>query len=245
MRAGFFNVEFEWPVASNGYRLVKTEIADSVEPPELFYVVTPYEGPVLSKKAFDEFPGLFKEFASIEPTADGVLRFAGKFGLLQQDRENELIWWLQYQRDFVELIDLKGRAKLHDLMAEKSRLWNRSFPTIIQVLSQLEGLEIALPGSRLGALDRLNRILQTGITAKICWDGRAAGIIVEPTSLLAAMALHLGLWLGTETEYIGQCVVCGSTWEFGPGTGHRKSRQYCSPKCQEAARYSRTKSRMD
>jgi hypothetical protein len=107
MRPSFFKVEFDWPVASNGYRLVKTEIADAVEPPELFHVVTPNEGRVLKKRAFDEFPGLFKEFARIEPSPDGTLAFADKYGLLQDGRENELVWWLQYQRDFADLIALK------------------------------------------------------------------------------------------------------------------------------------------
>jgi hypothetical protein len=110
-------------------------------------------------------------------------------------------------------------------------------------LRQLEGLEIALPDSQMGALDRVNRIFQSGITAQISWDAGATGIVVQPTSLLAAMALQLGLWLGAETEYIGQCVECGATFECGPGTGRRASRLYCSLKCQEAARYTRNKKR--
>jgi hypothetical protein len=226
--------------ASSGYRLVETQTG--VQPPELFYLVTPNDGPVLEKRAFDEFPTLFMEFARVDPSPEGVLKFAGKFGLLQ-DRENELIWWLQYQRDFAELIALKGRTRLHDEMAGRSRPWSLVFPDILLELGQSEGLQIAPPYSRLGALDRVNRILQTGITAKIFWGVRAPGIVVQPTSLLAAMALQLGLWLGAETEYIGQCVECGATFEYGPGTGRRASRRYCSLKCQEAARYTRNKKR--
>lgn len=236
MRPGFFNVEFEWPVASSGYRLVKTEIADAVEPRELFYVVTPNKGPVLKKRAFDEFPGLFKEFSKIEPSAEGTLAFADRYGLLQHDRENELIWWLQYRNDFAELIALKGRARLHERMAAALPL----DPAVLLELAK-QGLETWLPDSQLSALDRVNRIFQTGITAQISWDARASGIVVQPTSLLAAMALQLGLWLGAETESIGQCPQCGATFEKGPGTGHRASRRYCSLKCQEAARYTRKK----
>jgi hypothetical protein len=234
MRPGFFNVEFEWPVASSGYRLVKTETAEGVEPTELFYVVTPNGGDFLNKRAFEKFPGLFLEFAHMEPTPEGVLAFASKFGLLQADRENELIWWLQYQRDFAELVALKGRAKLPDTMAPGRRL-------VSVKLGELEGLQFAMPDSRLGALDRVNRVFQAGITAYISRDGRASGLVVKPTSLLAAMALQLGLWLGAETESIGQCPQCGGTFEKGPGTRHRASRRYCSLKCQEAARYTRRK----
>ena len=207
------------------------------DPPQLFCVVTPNEGPVVKKKAFDQFPGLFLEFATIEQSPEAVLGFAGKFGLLQFDRENELIWWFQYQRDFAELTALKKRVKLHDVRVGRGQL----SPETLLKFNQLAGLEIALPGSRLSALDRVNRVFQTGITARISWCGRAAGVVIQPTSLLAAMALQLGLWLGAETEYIGQCPECGTTFEYGPGTGRRASRRYCSLRCQETARYARRK----
>lgn len=202
------------------------------------YVVTPNDGPVLRKRAFDEFATLFLDFAKIEPSPAGVLAFAGKFGLLQQDRENELVYWLQYQRDFTELIALKDRAKFHDRMAAEEE---RPLPETCLKLNRFDGLEIALLDSQLSALERVNRIFHTGITARIIWGAGASGIVVQPTSLLATMALQLGLWLAAETEYIGQCHKCGATFEYGPGTGRRASRRYCSLKCQEAARYARKK----
>jgi hypothetical protein len=239
VRPSFFKVEFNWPVASRGHRLVKTEIADAVEPRELFSVVTANKGRVLKRRAFDEFPGLFKEFAKIEPSAAGALAFADKYGLLQNDRENELIWWFQYRNDFAELIALKDRARLHEKMGAALPL----NPAVLLELAQ-QGLETWLPDSQLSALERVNRIFQTGITAQITWGTRAPGILVQPKSLLAAMALQLGLWLGTEAEYIRQCPECGGTFEYGPGTTHRASRRYCSLECQEAARYARRRRRM-
>ena len=61
--------------------------------------------------------------------------------------------------------------------------------------------------------------------------------MLRPHSLLAAMALQMGLWFGTHDDRIGQCVECGATWVIGPGTGHRVSRRYCSEKCADAVRY--------
>ena len=91
------------------------------------------------------------------------------------------------------------------------------------------------------ALERINRILQSGLTTEIAEVG---GVTVKPHHLLAAMAFQLGLWLSTADESIGQCEECGSTWVFGPGTGHRVNRRYCSSNCQDAARYRRKKSKL-
>ena len=185
------------------------------------------EGPVLRKRLFEEFPGLFKDFAALEFNPQAVLAFANKFGLLQKDRENELIWWLQYQRDFAELILQKSRATPDDAMAQLR------FPSVLNLSD--------LPESQLSALDRINRIFETSVTAQISWSDQAAGVVVRPTSLLAAMALQLGIWLGSETEFIRQCEACGATFDYGPGTPRRASRRYCSTNCQEAARYARRK----
>jgi hypothetical protein len=90
------------------------------------------------------------------------------------------------------------------------------------------------------AFERVNRILRSGIMVEI---SEAGGLVVKPRDLLAAMAFQLGTWWGTDSERFGQCVECGSTWMYGPGTGHRVNRRYCSIKCQEAAYYRRKKER--
>ena len=91
------------------------------------------------------------------------------------------------------------------------------------------------------ALERVNCILRSGITVEI---SEAGGVVVKPRDLLAAMAFQLGMWLGTDNERFGQCVECGATWIYGPGTGHRVNRRYCSTNCQDAARYRRKKSKL-
>ena len=95
-------------------------------------------------------------------------------------------------------------------------------------------------GRRADALNSLNHILRSQMSTEISAVG---GIVVKPHSLLAAMAFQLGLWFEVGDNRIGQCAECGTTWEFGPGTGHRVNRRYCSMKCQEAAYYRRKKKR--
>ena len=142
-----------------------------------------------------------------------MLEFANKFGLLQEgDQENRLTVWLQHRSDFAEL--------------SATQPSNKATPSL---------------ESHRMALERVNRILRSGITAEI---SEAGGLVVKPRDLLAAMAFQLGLWRGTDNERFGQCVECGSTWMYGPGTGHRVNRRYCSISCQDAARYRRKKSKL-
>ena len=95
-------------------------------------------------------------------------------------------------------------------------------------------------GRRADALNSLNHILRSQMSTEISAVG---GIVVKPHSLLAAMAFQLGLWFEVGDNRIGQCAECGTTWKYGPGTGHRVNRRYCSMKCQEAAYYRRKKKR--
>jgi hypothetical protein len=61
------------------------------------------KGPVITTKPFHQFPALFKQFATFQPTPEGALKFADKFGLLLKG-ENELAKWLRCRMDFVDLI---------------------------------------------------------------------------------------------------------------------------------------------
>ena len=91
------------------------------------------------------------------------------------------------------------------------------------------------------ALERINRIMRSGVTVEI---SEAGGVVVKPRDLLAAMAFQLGMWRGTDNERFGQCVECGTRLGcMALELGHRVNRRYCSMKCQEAAYYRRKKKR--
>ena len=204
MRPLFAKVEFDWLVAANGYTL-KPEQSTNKR-------LVPASGPQRQTRPFHKYPGLFKQFAAMPASAEGVVKFADKFGLLQHgDHENELAVWLLHRTDFAEVTALK-RTDNDTPLSEAART----------------------------ALERVNRILRSGITVEI---SEAGGLVIKPRDLLAALAFQLGMWRGTDNERFGQCVECGATWMYGPGTGHRVNRRYCSMKCQEAAYYRRKKER--
>jgi len=90
-------VDFEWAVASKGYTIVENDAADC-------QLVIPLNGPSHVTHPLQQYPGLFKQFAKLEPTADGVVRFANRFGLLQSGRnQNGLANWFTRSKDFAEL----------------------------------------------------------------------------------------------------------------------------------------------
>ena len=190
-------------VAANGYTILRSEPLR----------VVPLKGPTHRTRPFHKYPGLFKQFAAFEPTPEGAVKFASKFGLLQQqDQGNDFAEWARHMRDFAELTALNANSNL-------------TTPSDLQR----------------SALENVNRIVCSGITVEISETG---GVVVKPHSLLAAMAFQLGLWFGTHDESIGQCEECGTTWVYGPGTGHRVNRRYCSINCQDAVRYRRKRDKL-
>src|SRR5262245_63162857 len=84
-------IDFEWALAAKGYTIVEN-------------VVVPNKGPLHVTTPLQTYPGLFKQFAKLEPTAAGVARFANRFGLLQGDpNQNGLADWFTSSRDFANL----------------------------------------------------------------------------------------------------------------------------------------------
>lgn len=97
MRLISCNIEFEWVLAANGYTIVENKEASC-------QLVVPIKGPLRVTQPLQKYPGLFKSFAKLEPTASGVARFANRFGLLQSDpNQNRLSDWFERSRDFAQV----------------------------------------------------------------------------------------------------------------------------------------------
>jgi hypothetical protein len=97
MRVLFTRVDFDWMVASKGYTVVEQ---DNGLPR-----IVPLKGSVhVVTRPFHQFPGLFKQFAALEATSSGVVKFSNKFGLLENEaNETDLNSWFQYANDSVRL----------------------------------------------------------------------------------------------------------------------------------------------
>jgi hypothetical protein len=96
MRLISCNIQFEWVLAVNGYTIVENKEASC-------QLVVANKGPLRVTQPLQKYPGLFKSFAKLEPTAAGVARFANRFGLLQSDpNQNRLADWFERSRDFAQ-----------------------------------------------------------------------------------------------------------------------------------------------
>jgi hypothetical protein len=90
-------VEFQWVVASKGYTITENDEAN-------YQQVIPLPGRLRVIRPLQQYPGLFKQFAKLEPTAVGVIGFANRFGLLRSGpNQNGLPYWFTSSRDFAAL----------------------------------------------------------------------------------------------------------------------------------------------
>jgi hypothetical protein len=154
LRPLFTRVEFDWTVAANGYTFLRGDDVSGVllrggDVSGLHIV--PRKGPATKTKPFHQFPALFKQFATSQPTPHGALQFASKFGLLQRG-DNELATWLRHRMDFAELIapnerEPRSETKVSALKRVNSIFWTE----VITEISELGGI-VVKPQSLLAAM---------------------------------------------------------------------------------------------
>ena len=63
---------------------------------------------------------------------------------------------------------------------------------------------------------------------------------LQPSSLIAAIQIQFALDCAVGAQ-LKKCLWCSNWFKYGPGTGHRQTAVYCSPKCQKAHAYAKTK----
>jgi hypothetical protein len=146
VRPLFTRVEFDWPVATKGYTLLRRDDVAGLR-------IVPMKGRIATTKPFHQFPALFKQFATFQPTPEGALKFANKFGLLLMG-ENELAKWLRCRMDFADLIaaDLnEDTSRSETTLSALSRVNSILSTEITTEISSLGGV-VVKPRSLLAAM---------------------------------------------------------------------------------------------
>ena len=151
------------------------------------------------------FPSLFREFAEIDYSPEGVKRFVDRFGPI-------------HNRDGVEEVMncYASAATMHKAVewweeARESGNWTR----IASYFNEERRGRISVS---------LDPVVSTGPPA----------LHIEPDSLLAGMWLQFAQAV-TENSYLRRCAWCPTWFAYGSGTGRRKTAQYCSDRCRKAA----------
>jgi hypothetical protein len=206
---------FEWQVDPNGYRFESTDQKTWRDPPEpheperLILVPDGFQSTRYHPLA--DHTALFRNFADVDPSPEGVQAFANRYGLLKKPEEEGPIatWYDRIRR-------MKNAVNLW----EKGRVEGNMRPVI----------DYFAKGQR-----AVSEVRLTHVPGK-----KDPSLNFVPGHLLAAMWLQFGQAVSSSAN-LRSCTWCSTWFVFGTGTGRRKSAHFCSDNCRKAShRHERT-----
>jgi hypothetical protein len=191
-------IEFDWMRDPKGYRLAKSGGT------KMWNVVRNGKGhspeDLEPCRPLSLTDSLFRIFANIATTPEGVLDFVQRYG--------PLTWagWDSTQGDQVALVIHNAQHMSHVL---KSAAGEQKNPGLLS-----NDRATGTPSS---------------VDAWVVWDRSTKEFKWElrPKTLLDALWLQLGQWLTTGTQ-IRACKHCGNWFAAGRGTGRRAGTKFCS-----------------
>ena len=206
----------EWQRAINGYLIceplpdVFAAEADAPPDEEAFYL-WPVDDEIVISRPAEESPGLFMEFAHIEPTSAGVQQFGNRHGLLwekpkgQLEDEITIGAWVKHSRR------MRAAVEMWEFDRKRGKI-----PTVIKAISQ-----VSWP--------------RAGVHLQPIGDNP-----MMATFHLKAENLHQLMWLqfawaASQNAQVRRCAWCPSWFLYGSKTGRRESAVYCSTVCRRAA----------
>lgn len=217
---------FEWARDKHGY-----EIGEAARSPTFQELeIRPKGGPLEFYRPLEQHPGLFRRFANIKPVmkthhptgreyaeshdTDEILAFANEFGLLNffspHPDEDDLVEFLDNWSIHIgamsEMVTLLDADQNHDA-AEEFNSW----------ADDDDGGTYFLAKVKLTPSKKSKRIYMN----------------VSPVSLLSCMLLQLAEEITNNITY-KKCKFCPNWFPFGPGTGHKRIKKFCSTRCRVA-----------
>ena len=237
-------IQFLWDRDKKGYQWT--------EAPKDHPLVDSKRGPILNPCSFVEIeyyqpfedPGLFKLFANIEPTKEGVLAFAQKYGQIGAD--NSLLTWteqIQAMRSAADLWDLVQRRdiiQLAFLIRWDSHAIN--FETDrgdVLIAGEDSMTHFKRPDPVRPALFHLqkiiNRQLEGQASAKLLWaaDYSRLHLHIMPTTLIGGLWLQFARAIEDNIGYRACEAGCGRWIALHHGSA-RIDKRTCSPACRTA-----------
>lgn len=207
--------EAEWQVDQHGYEAIYPTAEERERPRRLIEGdpsprIVRNGGPLRAYRPFQDHPGLFLEFGNCEETPEAAAAFATKYGLLGA-----------YSFDLEVPND------------EDFSLWLNSIRNMRRMVGEIEArIQNDEPLADLAALfeQSVRPWFTIGIDIRA---GRKPRPVVVPRTLIGVMWLQV---LGQITSGLRfrQCKACPSWFRYGPGTGHRSTREFCSNRCRVA-----------
>lgn len=207
---------FDWYVDERGYEPVSAaEAPPGVEKAVLSdppsgggWCLRRRGGALRAYSVLDDLSGLARRFAHLPREPEAILEFASEYGFLgygQTEHPDNPAW-------------------------EEEVLW---WHTHIQGMRHVvEGIDA---GQRHSMAKIFNGYVEPRMTVRIeAGQGGRPALYATPTNLLGQMWLQIAREITNERKF-RKCVWCPAWFPYGRGTGHKKTKLFCSDRCRKAS----------
>lgn len=206
----------EWQRATNGYRICESlsdVFANMVDglPEEENFFLEPVDDEIVIYRPAEDSPGLFMEFAHIEPTPAGVQQFANRHGFLWEKSKDQLEGELTISNWIKRSRRMRAAVEMWEIGRKRGNI-----ATVIKAISQV-------------SWPRGGVYLQA-----IGDDPMMATFHLKADNLYELMWLQF-VWAVSQNVQVRRCAQCPSWFIHGPKTGRRETAVYCSTACRRAA----------
>lgn len=212
--------KFEWGVDEHGYEAASAEeLPPGVERPVLEeppinggWWIRRKGGPLRWYRPLENrrglARGLARRFAYLPKESQEILKFANQFGFLGVGQTG-------YEEDVIE---------------EHVWYWRQHADYMRGVVKAIDA------GKKSLAVQTFNRHVEPHMTIWIeASPGHPSVLHVAPMNLLAAMWFEIAGELTKGTKY-KKCERCPNWFPYGPRTGHKVTKRFCSDRCRKAAK---------
>ena len=204
----------EWRVDRDGYQATSAEeLPAGVERPVLKepplgrgWYIRRKGGPLRDYRPLAEYPGLARRFAYLAKEPGAILKFANEFGFLGVGQTG-------YEADVIE---------------EHVWFWHTHIEFMRGVVEAIDA------DDKISILSIFNQHVEPHMTIQIeVSPMKRPALQVVPMNLLAAMWLQVAGELTQGTQF-KNCRSCSNRFPFGPGTPHKRTKQFCADRCRKA-----------
>ena len=207
---------FEWWVDQHGYELSWTDLmpdSDPLGPLEAQLQIRRKGGPLRAYRPFEENPGLFIEFGHLPLEPSMCWEFARQYGFLGTS---------------LRLVKDPQRIETENVSD-----WFRAIASVGRLVGRImEALERSEPVGSLAQYFNENFAQRVRYTLD-CKPGSTPVPSVVPETLYGAMVLQLSTQITGGKRY-KRCKACPTYYPYGPGTGAKSTKTFCSTRCRVA-----------
>lgn len=212
-------VFLEWVVPVDGYRFEQREANPKMQALAGLYL-TSIGTRSWVYRPLEDYPAMFREFADVELTPEGVVSFANKYGAPIGD----LDW--TYEGLPMTATPQVNIGEIY---------WGNHLESIYDYIQDMRHAVEQFERGDINHMNMSGSSIARAVLKFHKYQGRdTPNLFIQPDSLKDAMWFQFARFVSDGMQ-IRNCAQCPTWFAFGSGTGRRKSALYCSDKCRKAA----------